>query len=92
MGVFTVILIIFTAAFSILTATLYGILIGANLFKVDYGKAGVWSFIVSTIGIVAAILIAGDSYAIVCTWLSGLSVVGILGFLVTLLIRSVDWR
>lgn len=92
MGVFTILLVVFTAAMTIFTATLYGVLIGANLFKVHYETAGRWSLLISSIGVVAILLASGESYATVCTWMSGLSTLGVLGFLVTLLIRSIDWR
>lgn len=92
MGVFTILLIIFTAATTIFTATLYGVLIGANLFKVHYETAGRWSFIVSFIGVVGILIASGESYATVCTWMSGLSMLGVLGFLITLLMRSVEWK
>lgn len=92
MGVFTILLIIFTAATTIFTVTLYGTLIGANLCKVHYPTAARWSFLGSTVGIVALLVFSGDSYQQVCLWMSGLSLLGVFAFLVTLLMRSVDWK
>ena len=90
--VFTAILVIFTGLMGIVTATLYGILILTKLSLMNYEVAGRVSFVVSVIGIVATLLIAGDSYAVVCTWMSGISLVLIGGILIGLLARSTDWR
>jgi hypothetical protein len=92
MSIFTVLLIIFTGAMGIVTATLYGILLLTKLSLMDYEKAGRVSFVVSFISIVALLAFSGESYAIVCTWMSGVSLLLIFGILVGLLIRSTDWR
>jgi len=94
MSIFTAILIIFTGAMGILTATLYGILLLTNLSLMDYEKAGRVSFVVSLISIVTLLVFAvhGEFYQTVCTWMSGISLLLIGGILVGLLIRSTDWR
>lgn len=90
MSIFTALLIIFTGAMGILTATLYGILLITKLSVMDYEKAGRVSFVVSSISIVALLLLSvnGEFYETVCTWMSGISMVLMLGILVGLLTRS----
>jgi len=92
MSVFTILLILFTGAMGIVTATLYGVLLLTKLSLMDYEKAGRWSFCVSTAAIVALLAFSGESYQIVCTWMSGLSLLGVGGILIALLVRSVEWR
>lgn len=92
MGVLTILLIIFTAAMTTLTATLYGILVLTKLSLANYEVAGRWSFVVSLIAVVTTIVLSGESYATVCTWMSGLSLLGIGAMLITLLIRNVEWK
>lgn len=92
MTVFTVVLIIFTAAMGILTSTLVGVLVLTNLFRFDYEKAGRYSFVFSFFAIIAILALSGSSYAVACTWMSGISMLIMLGFLITLLSRSINWR
>ncbi len=94
MSIFTALLIIFTGAMGIVTATLYGILLLTKLSLMDYEKAGRVSFVVSFVGIVSLLLLSvnGEFYETVCTWMSGISMLLIFGILVGLLIRSTDWR
>ncbi len=94
MSIFTALLIIFTGAMGIVTATLYGILLLTKLSLMDYEKAGRVSFVVSAVSIIALLLLSvnGEFYETVCTWMSGISMVLIFGILVGLLIRSTDWR
>lgn len=92
MSVFTIILIIFTGAMGILTATLYGILLLTKLSLMNYETAGRWSFCVSTVAIIALLALSGENYQVICTWMSGLSLLGTGGFLIALLVRSTEWR
>lgn len=94
MSIFTALLIIFTGAMGVLTATLYGILVLTKLSLMDYEKAGRVSFVVSLVSIVALLgfSVHGEFYQTVCTWMSGISLLLIGGILVGLLARSTDWR
>ncbi len=94
MSIFTALLIIFTGAMGVLTATLYGILLLTKLSLFDYEKAGRVSFVVSLVSIVALLgfSVHGEFYQTVCTWMSGISLLLIAGILVGLLARSTDWR
>ena len=92
MSVFTICLIIFTGAMGILTATLYGILLLTKLSLMNYEQAGRWSFSISAVAIIALLALSGEHYQIVCTWMSGLSLLGVGGILIALLVRSTEWR
>lgn len=94
MSIFTALLIIFTGAMGVLTATLYGILLLTKLSLMDYEKAGRVSFVVSFVSIFVLLgfSVHGEFYQTVCTWMSGISMLLIFGILVGLLARSTDWR
>ncbi len=95
MSIFTALLIIFTGAMGVLTATLYGILLLTKLLSLTMRRQGVWELRRQLGRAFFALLgfsVHGEFYQTVCTWMSGISLLLIAGILVGLLARSTDWR
>ncbi len=92
MSIFESVLIFFTGAMGVLTATLYGILLLTNVCKLNYEVAGRISFLFSFLSILVLLALSGSAIATVCTWMSGICTVLLGAWLVSLLQRAMKAR